>query len=414
MIHGTVLATVLLLMSATAALADGVNADGDGDFVNFGVSAVDFGEVCRDHSYTEPVELAIRRAGTSNGVIFKDSTSTTTSEATFGFSAYSNPNAQDSGNGAQTVIGAGVTLSAAYRSATPRVTIPIGWGASAVGTTTAHTQADTTLTVPAGAPLGDPNPTGSNGTTRWNASGTNRANNALTLEGFQANHWTVIDPGDADCNRAPTIAEAAFTAAHATCAGATLALSLGDRDLDVAGSDEDLDVTIAWGDGTTTSEQDLTATTLSRSHTYASAGRYTATIAVTDQHGATVTARAAVAVDLATSGVLEPMNADGSSVFKAGSTVPLKIRIADCDGWASTALAPTVQVVRTSGAAPVGGIEEAVSTSAADTGTTMRFSEGQWIYNLSTKSLSDTTARYRLEITVALTGQTVSVGFGLR
>lgn len=407
-IRAIALATAVVLCTATVAIADGLQADGDGDFVNFGTSAVEFGDVCRDHSYTKPVELAIQRGGTSSTQVFKNGTT-----ATFGFTPYApSGSSTESGNGAQIVKDAGVTLSAHYRATSPTVVLPSDWGSN--GTVSAHVPADTTLDVPADAPLGDPNPADSNGTTRWNVSGTNRADGLLTLNRFQRNEWTVIAPSAVECNRTPAIVSAGFTAAHAACAGATLAIDLADADLGVDQSGEDLDLSVAWGDGTTTTEDDLTDTSRSVSHTYAHAGRYTAEITVADQHGETATARADVTVDLASSGIEQPVNADGSSIFKAGSTVPLKVRFVDCDGSVPNDLDPTISVAKVSGAAPTSGVEEPSSTSAADTGTTMRFSEGQWIYNLATRSLSDPTARYRLVITVAETGQTVTAGFGLR
>jgi hypothetical protein len=412
------LATAVVLCTATVAIADGLQADGDGDFVAFGASMVEFGDVCRDHSYTKPVEVAVRRAGnvtnaTQAATIFGDGET-----VTFGFAPFAPSTiSTDSGNGAQVVNGAGVTLSAHYRATTPTVVLPAGtngWGSKATGTFSDHVQADTTLDVPADAPLGDPNTADSNGTTRWNVSGKNRAGVSFTLNGFQRNEWTVIAPSAVECNRAPAIVSAAFTAAHAACAGATLAIELADADLDVGQSGENLDLSIVWGDGTTTTEDDLTDTSRSVSHTYAHAGRYTAEITVADQHGETATAQADVSVDLATAGIEQPVNADGSSIFKAGSTVPVKVRFVDCDGSVPNGLDPTISVAKVSGAAPTSGVEEPSSTSAADTGTTMRFSEGQWIYNLATRSLSDPTARYRLVITVAETGQTVTAGFGLR
>ena len=85
------------------------------------------------------------------------------------------------------------------------------------------------------------------------------------------------------------------------------------------------------------------------------------------------------------SGILEPINADNSSSFQLGRTLPVKIRIWDCatlDGV--NTLAPMLSLTRID----LGGgeVNEIVSSSAADEGTTMRSAgNGQYIFNLSTK-----------------------------
>lgn len=87
-----------------------------------------------------------------------------------------------------------------------------------------------------------------------------------------------------------------------------------------------------------------------------------------------------------TSGILEPIRADGSSAFQLGRTVPVKVRIFDCvTGEGVNTLAPQI------GLALVdldngGELVDLVSSSAADDGTTMRSAgDGQYIFNLSTK-----------------------------
>jgi hypothetical protein len=86
-----------------------------------------------------------------------------------------------------------------------------------------------------------------------------------------------------------------------------------------------------------------------------------------------------------TSGVLPPINADNSSVFQLGRTIPVKIRVTDClTGAAVDNLAPQVAL----GFIGAGGeaVNELVSSSAADVGTAMRNAgDGQYIFNLSTK-----------------------------
>ena len=108
---------------------------------------------------------------------------------------------------------------------------------------------------------------------------------------------------------------------------------------------------IDWGDGNT---QTVSAATspLVLSHTYAAAGSYTATIRVSDDDGGTGNATADVMVQFNTSGFLQPINPDGTSVFKYRSTIPVKISFTDCDGSVPNDLAPTIQLTMISGATP--------------------------------------------------------------
>ena len=104
------------------------------------------------------------------------------------------------------------------------------------------------------------------------------------------------------------------------------------------------------------------------------------------------------------------------SIFKSRSTIPVKIKVADCDGSFPSTLAPQISVQKLNGADP-SGAEEASSTSAADTGTTMRFTgspDYQYIYNLATKPLSDSSATYQIKITITQTGQVIYATFGLK
>ena len=86
-----------------------------------------------------------------------------------------------------------------------------------------------------------------------------------------------------------------------------------------------------------------------------------------------------------TGGIQVPINADNSSSFQLGRTIPVKISVTDCaTGAAVDTLAPNIALVLLGpGGAPV---NEVVSSSAADVGTTMRSAgSGKYIFNLSTK-----------------------------
>lgn len=100
------------------------------------------------------------------------------------------------------------------------------------------------------------------------------------------------------------------------------------------------------------------------------------------------------------SAILPPFNTDGSSSWKYRSTVPVKVRITDCTGAPVPGLSPQVGTQLKSSVDPAGGIDEATSTSAADTGTTMRYdaSAGQYVYNWASASVSDPSATYYMYV----------------
>ena len=91
-------------------------------------------------------------------------------------------------------------------------------------------------------------------------------------------------------------------------------------------------------------------------------------------------------VTYAFGGFLQPINADGSSIFKLGSTIPVKFQLKDANGnFVSTAVANISVTFKNNG---IEGDElEPVSTSAATNGTLFRYSTdgNQYIFNLSTK-----------------------------
>jgi hypothetical protein len=109
--------------------------------------------------------------------------------------------------------------------------------------------------------------------------------------------------------------------------------------------------------------------------------------------------------------VQQPINANGSSVFKAGKgVIPVKFVLAADGAPTCTLPAATIVLTQTSGASP-GVVNESDYTMAADTGSDFRISNCQFVYNLSTKSLLIGT--YQIEIQI--NGQIVGgVAFELR
>jgi len=193
-------------------------------------------------------------------------------------------------------------------------------------------------------------------------------------------------------NSAPTV-DASFEDISVACGSGNASLTIGIADRDTADTHT---ATIAWGDGSSETVDPASAA-FTRTHTYADAGRYTATVTVIDSHGHVTTTTADLVVEYTATGLLPPFQ-DGRTV-KAGSTVPLKVRFADCDGTVPTDLAPAVRVIS-------GG-------STVFTGT-MAFDDGQWQLDLRTSQLPDPSGTYTVTVTVPETGQQVTGTLRLR
>jgi predicted extracellular nuclease len=210
-------------------------------------------------------------------------------------------------------------------------------------------------------------------------------------------------------NVAPSVT-ASFASGRVACGANNSTLTVNFSDPGVADTQT---VVVNWGDGSTDTVNPASSP-LSLTHTYTAAAAYTATVTVSDDDGGNNTVTATTAVNFNVSGFLPPINADGSSVFKYKSTIPVKIRITNCDGSTPTNLAPTISLTVLSGDNDGQVINEPISTSGADTTGIMRFSTNQYIYNLATKPLPDSSATYQITVTIPLNGQTVTVVFGLR
>jgi PKD repeat protein len=127
-------------------------------------------------------------------------------------------------------------------------------------------------------------------------------------------------------------------------------------------------------------------------------GKSTVTCTAADLAGYTTTKSFIVWVKYAWSGVLQPINADGSSIFKLGSTVPVKFELAGASADI-TDLQARLYVAKVSDG--IAGTEtEAASNSAADTGNLFRYDAAgrQYIFNFGTKSLSEGAWQLRIDL----------------
>ena len=109
------------------------------------------------------------------------------------------------------------------------------------------------------------------------------------------------------------------------------------------------------------------------------------------------------------SGVLQPVNADGSSIFKAGRTVPVRFTATDAAGATVTDLTASLSVTMLTNSVE-GTYVEADTNVAASTGFRYDATTGQYVYNWSTKGLASGTYRIRVSIT---NGPTITVDLSL-
>jgi hypothetical protein len=112
--------------------------------------------------------------------------------------------------------------------------------------------------------------------------------------------------------------------------------------------------------------------------------------------------------------ILQPINADGSSVFKRNSTVPAKFRVCDANGYSvSTAgVVSSFSLVQIISGTFVSNVNEQVNSTTPDSAFRWDSAAQQWIFNISTKSLSTNTT-YVYLITLN-DGSTIPFQFGLK
>ena len=123
-------------------------------------------------------------------------------------------------------------------------------------------------------------------------------------------------------------------------------------------------------------------------------------VRVTDDGAGNLFAQEQVSVGVAYnwSGLLQPINPGGDSVFRRGSTVSVKFALTG-QSAGITGAAARLWVARLSG--DVAGTEaEAESTAAATPGNLFRYdpSAGQYVFNLDTKSLAGGTYQLRVDM----------------
>lgn len=142
----------------------------------------------------------------------------------------------------------------------------------------------------------------------------------------------------------------------------------------------------------------------------ASVGTQTFGVDATDKAGNTNIKKVMYYIRYKYSGILQPINPDGSSIFKLGSTLPVKFQLWDAGGNFVTNAVAKIYVAKISDRI-IGAEMEANSTSNATTGNLFRYysTSNQYIFNLGTKTLSTGTWQIRIELDDG-TSKTATIG----
>ncbi|MCU1584944.1 MAG: hypothetical protein JWM49_1500, partial [Microbacteriaceae bacterium] len=145
-------------------------------------------------------------------------------------------------------------------------------------------------------------------------------------------------------------------------------------------------------------------------------GTFSYTAKATDKAGNTGTTAGTYRVIYRFDGFLQPINdtahqvGTSTSIFKGGSTIPVKFQLKNASGTVVQANTAPVWLTPAKGASMSLPVDESLYSATADSGTTYRFDTSQYLYNWKT-----ITGGYYYRIGVTLDdGQTYYVNIGLR
>jgi len=226
----------------------------------------------------------------------------------------------------------------------------------------------------------------------------------------------------APVNDAPVIDETntKFASSTVNCgsSNAQLTVAFGDVDLADTASDQHR-LTIAWGDGSPNTVIMNAVSPQTTSHTYAAPGPYVVTITARDTAGAEDVTTRNITVNFTVVGgtfkqpVNNTRNGQPLSIFKHGSTIPLKLEVTDCAGNHPSGIEIRVYWQKIDGGTPQGELE-ATATNFPDAGNLMRMVDSHYMFNWNTKLATDPTATIRIQATIVATGQVIYSDIGLK
>lgn len=112
--------------------------------------------------------------------------------------------------------------------------------------------------------------------------------------------------------------------------------------------------------------------------------------------------------------IRQPINVDGTSVFKQGSTVPAKFRVCDANGVSigTAGVVTSFKLIRTETNSAAVAVNEDVAATNNDTAFRWSASDRQWIFNIATKGLKGS-QRYTYEVSLN-DGTTFTFAFSLK
>jgi hypothetical protein len=250
------------------------------------------------------------------------------------------------------------------------------------------------------------------GTWSWSHSTTDDASGSVIVQATDGEHTAATESFNwTASNVAPTVGPVVATRTSACAVSVSAAFT-------DPGTADTHSAAISWGDGSTASVDPATSA-VTGTHTYGANGSYTIGVSVTDDDGGNDADSASFATQNTPSALLQPINANGTrSVFKLGSTIPVKITVTGCDGAAVPTLTPTVTLTKVD-TTPDGAVNETALDTVATNGLQMRWSDTQYIYNLSTKLSQQTgsaltAGTYRVTVNDSSFSGAVTALFDLR
>jgi hypothetical protein len=153
-----------------------------------------------------------------------------------------------------------------------------------------------------------------------------------------------------------------------------------------------------------------------------SVGPHSVNCTATDKAGNSASASASYSVQYAAGSmclgapghsILQPINTDGSSVFKKGSTVPAKFRVCDANGISigTPGVVKSFALIATN-SNPLVTPNESIDSTTPDTAFRWSATDQQWIFNMNTKN-SSAGVKYTYQITLN-DGSTIVFSFTLK